>query len=354
MLEVPAKSLQPTAAGGDLPHLLIRLGESFFAIEVPAVLEVVQLPALQPVAESAGSVVGLVNMRGSILSVMDLDLRFGRPRARYQLDDRLVVLQHNDHRMALVVNEALGVVRWRPDQSMPLTDVMGEAEAESRYVDRAVMIDDKIVMLLDVQKLLAVADDVPAAAAADARAVGDTFWQELSAAEQQEFRDRASLLMQRIDSQQLSEQTLVAVFECDGEFFGLQLDFVREFFEAPQVTPVPCCPPHVIGNVNLRGDIVTVIDVRGALNLNVKPAGTAGKVVVVKCNGAEFGVLVDEWHDVVNLRSADVRAVPGGVQADGCCQGAAQFRDRMMSILDVPRLMQLERWVVDEEPGGMT
>ena len=354
MLDVPAINLQPPAPRGDLPQLLFRLGESFFAIEVLAVCEIVQLPALQPLAESAGSVVGLVNLRGSILPVVDLNLRFGRPPARYTLDDRLIVIQHNDRRLAMVVNDALGVVHWQQQQSMPLADVIGEAQAESRYVQRAAMVDDKIVMLLDVEKLLAAADDVPAAAASDAYALGETFWEQLSAAEQQDFRDRARLLMQSIDSQKLSEQKLVAVVECDGEFFGLPFDFVREFFEARQVTPVPCCPPHVIGNVNLRGEIVTVIDVRGALNLSVKPAGSTGKVVVVQCDGALFGVLVDEWHDVVNLRGADILGVPGGIQADGYSQGTARFGERMMNILDVPKLMELDRWVVDEDPGRMS
>jgi purine-binding chemotaxis protein CheW len=157
--------------------------------------------------------------------------------------------------------------------------------------------------------------------------------------------------MQPIDQGGPSDAVSLAVVELEGEFFALEFDYIREFFQALRVTPVPCCPPHVIGNVNLRGDILTVIDVRGALNMPVKPAGTAGKVVVVQLEDAVFGVLVDEWHDVVNLAVSEILSVPGGIQAEGYSKGTARFQDTMMSVLDVPKLMALEQWVVEEEAG---
>ena len=57
----------------------------------------------------------------------------------------------------------------------------------------------------------------------------------------------------------------LAVVELGDELFGVELAAVQEFCEIVQLTPIPCCPPHILGAISLRGDLVTLIDPRAAL-----------------------------------------------------------------------------------------
>ena len=113
------------------------------------------------------------------------------------------------------------------------------------------------------------------------------------------------------------------------------------------MTPVPCCPSHIIGNVNLRGNVLTLIDIRAALNLPGVRPGSGGKAVVVKINGVEVGILVDALHDVMNVRTAEIIS-PGVAQAERPIKGTAKYGNRLMSILDLPKLLRLEEWQVNE------
>ncbi|WP_269087644.1 chemotaxis protein CheW [Solemya pervernicosa gill symbiont] len=67
------------------------------------------------------------------------------------------------------------------------------------------------------------------------------------------------------------------------------------------VSPLPCCPPHILGAMSLRGDLLTLIDPRAALNL--PPADGGNRAVVGRIGEQAVGLAVDEVHDVVYLQS---------------------------------------------------
>lgn len=100
---------QPVAEG--TPYLLFRASDKVYAIEVAAVREIILLPALKPLAEKSAALVGLLNVRGAIVPVMDLELRLGRMPKGYSLEHRLLLLQSGDRSLAIVVVAVLGVER---------------------------------------------------------------------------------------------------------------------------------------------------------------------------------------------------------------------------------------------------
>jgi purine-binding chemotaxis protein CheW len=76
---------------------------------------------------------------------------------------------------------------------------------------------------------------------------------------------------------------------------------VREFTDLQRIIPVPCCPDYIVGDLNLRGDILTVVDIRQALQMPVVEAAPTAKVMVVPLGDSLVGVLVDQVFDVFDL-----------------------------------------------------
>jgi len=328
-----------------IPYVLFRLAESVYGLSVAHLREIVLLPELTPVAQQAPWVVGLINLRGSIVPVIDLELRCARGPGRYTIDDNLLILEDGDRQMGVIVNEVMGVHIVFEDQLKP-TDNHGSA---SSFTPHLAQIDDNIVLILDIERLMSssieeASEMTPTAAAVD-------FMRETTTEDQAELRERAERLMPPVGDRQSVDFIPMAVVEIADEAFGLEFEFVREFFEARQVTPVPCCPPHIIGNVNLRGEILTLIDIRQVLNLPSQQVRTSGKVVVVKTEDLEVGVLVDRLYDVVYVPTTDIGPIPSGIAGRGYVKGTAAWHDRMMSVLDLPTLFHLDNWLVDEEAG---
>ena len=143
----------------------------------------------------------------------------------------------------------------------------------------------------------------------------------------------------------------------NGEYFGIDLAIVREFSALRIVTPVPCCPEHVVGQMNLRGDILTLMDIRAALNMpfanvrNGTSSDPTGKVVVVQTNALKVGVLVDDVFDVMNLQPSEIHAVPSAVQSlsEEYLKGTAPCGEKMLSILDLPKILTQGALIVNEE-----
>ena len=135
-----------------------------------------------------------------------------------------------------------------------------------------------------------------------------------------------------------------------GEFFALGLEVIHEFTDVDNVTPIPCCPPHIVGNLNLRGEILTLVDISGILNLPLERSEQSHKAIVARSEELVAGITVDEVFDVIYLRPADISPIPAAVHAlnDEYIRGIAPYQNKQMSILDLPKLLTSSELVVDE------
>jgi purine-binding chemotaxis protein CheW len=116
----------------------------------------------------------------------------------------------------------------------------------------------------------------------------------------------------------------------NGEFFGVNLNRVREFTDVKKVTPIPCCPGHIIGNMNLRGEILTLIDIRGLLNLPLNSIAEGYKAMVVEVDGIVSGITVEEVYDVMFLNPKDITSVPTAIHSinDEYLKGATPYQEK--------------------------
>jgi len=136
--------------------------------------------------------------------------------------------------------------------------------------------------------------------------------------------------------------------QLDAEYFGVELASVQEFCDIAQLSPIPCCPPHILGAMSLRGNLLTVIDPRAALNLPPAPRG--GKAVIARLGEQALGIAVDAVHDVVYLRSEDMQPPPPALR-ERCgaeVSGTAPYAGRVIAVLDLPALLAREDWIVDQ------
>jgi purine-binding chemotaxis protein CheW len=165
------------------------------------------------------------------------------------------------------------------------------------------------------------------------------------------FAARARALRERKESSEPDRSRHLSVVRLGEELFGVDADLVREFAPVRGLTPIPCCPPHVLGDINLRGDLVTLVDLRAPLQL---PAATSAPVqaMVVQVGELVAAIAVDEVLDLVPLRHADLRPAPDAARAGAAdhLQGIAPYKGRMLSVLDLAVWLLQGDLTVDDEP----
>ncbi|NEP45128.1 MAG: chemotaxis protein CheW, partial [Okeania sp. SIO2H7] len=170
------------------------------------------------------------------------------------------------------------------------------------------------------------------------------------------FRHRAQELRQIQSISNTDAFLPLAVMRLEDEYFGLALDSVKEFITIRQVTPIPCCPAHIIGDINLRGEIVTIIDIRRGLNLSTdayqdyQDNRKECKAIVVQIEDIIAGIIVDQVLDVIYVPPDDVASIPTALsqQQQDFFQGVVSYSPKPLTILSLQQLFSQGDLVVDQ------
>jgi len=130
------------------------------------------------------------------------------------------------------------------------------------------------------------------------------------------------------------------------EKYGINVMQVQEVLRVSEIAPVPGAPDYVLGIINLRGNVVTVIDTRQRFGLGPKELDDAARIVIVESNNQVVGILVDSVAEVVDLRLSEIEAAPNVGQEDNSkfIQGVASQHDELLIIIDLNKLLTDEQW----------
>ncbi len=145
------------------------------------------------------------------------------------------------------------------------------------------------------------------------------------------------------DSQQLAVSCFVGNTLC-----GVDTEPVQEIVKPGHITPVHHAPAYVVGIMNLRGRVVTVIDLGLKLDLGATALTPDSRILIVSWQGEALGLLIDTVVGVVPIDRAEMKPSPGnvrGVQSD-MVAGVCRVDDRLMALLDLRSVL-----AVDGEPA---
>jgi purine-binding chemotaxis protein CheW len=150
----------------------------------------------------------------------------------------------------------------------------------------------------------------------------------------------------------MAQSLQYCTFYLDKLLFGIELRGVQEVIRYVDMTPVPLAPEAVSGLINLRGQIVTAIDLRKRLELDSRPDGALPSNVVARSEDGSVSLLVDEIGDVVEVNEETFEPPPetlhGSVRA--VILGVHKLKDHLMHVLDTEKACQLG----ERSPSSLT
>ena len=130
----------------------------------------------------------------------------------------------------------------------------------------------------------------------------------------------------------------------DSQLCGLPVLAVRDVLAGQTIARIPLAPREVAGNLNLRGRIVTAIDLRQRLRLPPRPVGSAAFSVVTEHGAELYALMVDQVHEVVILQAAEQEPNPPTLPPVWAAhsRGIHRVGGRLMVVLDVDMLFRLD------------
>lgn len=147
--------------------------------------------------------------------------------------------------------------------------------------------------------------------------------------------------MEIINKKKSLEEFQAVVFLLDNSYYGVPILQVQEIVKMSEITKVPNTPNFVEGILNLRGEIVPIIDLRKRFHLPKVDALATWKILILKIEEMHFGVMVDQISQVEKIPSSLIETPPkvvSGVKGD-FISGIAKIKDRLLILLDTNKLL---------------
>jgi purine-binding chemotaxis protein CheW len=260
-----------------------------FALPLESVREILPLPSsLTAVARAEAVVLGITSVRNALMPVLSLRglLGFGAATAAHR--EKVIVMKLGSEQIGLVADQARSIVSADPDHMDPVPPILaartgGESRIRSVYRGEA---GRRLISILSPDQMFR--EDV---------------MQKLS-------RHQTHQTPTATAARENREELIFLVFRLGDDEFGLPIDAVVEVAQVPaQITRVPKTPKFLEGVVNLRGEVLPVVDQRRRFDMPKLEAETR-RLVVVKTERHRAGIIVDSVSDVLRADRTDVAPPP--------------------------------------------
>jgi len=343
---------------------LFQLDQHLSAIDAVHVEEVFAVPELTLIPDAPLGIVGVVDLRGKILPVLHLQINAVNSPHQHRLTDSVLVLRYGQIKVGLLVNNIRGIRDISPHTlNHDLSSYPYELAPDAHRMFTGLATDEETILMLgDLENWLNVASIQQVISVTSFlinRSYDDSSEAMLSASfsleDQQVLRQRSESLRQSQDEDGALEetQTVVAIV-IGGQLFGIDSQLVREFITVCQAIPIPCCPPHIVGGLNVRGDVMPVVDLRNPLGLTAEvDVPRTPKAIVIELEDDDMiaVVLVEDIRDaMVSVDSDQVNTAFDTTLAMGnrYLQGTTTYEGQTMQILNLPKLLMSDAIAVNE------
>ena len=293
-----------------------------YAIEIMNVQEIIRITEISRIPKAPPFIEGVVALRNQLLPIVNLRKRFGLTTVALDDDSRVIVVKLGGVITGLqvdAVSEVLSVPKTAFEAPPPILSA-----GEASHLQGVAKLEDgkRLIMLLDIQQVLSTTE------------IGQL---EAMAAN----GDRTNL-EQETTQKALDVEQFVS-FRVENEEYGVNIQQVQEIIWLPEITRVAHAPHFVEGIVNLRGNVLPVIDIRKRFGLPSVEATDSTSIVVVDIEGRKTGMIVDTVSEVLRFNKEGIELPPAvvtGVDAS-FIKGIGKLNNgqRMLIILDMNRVL---------------
>jgi purine-binding chemotaxis protein CheW len=359
----------------DQPFLIFSERGMRYALPASRIREALRLPRLTALEETAPWVLGAFELRGELVPLLSPALCLRHPPIpSAQLSDLAVVADCIGHPMAFHADEITTLARARSLFRIP-TDAAGNGNGN--VIAYEIALDDGIARVLDPRRVRL--------HAVDAAEVSDlpndrlsSFEQGLDAAALQELSARAAQYSLVPGASAKNSDESFVLLGIDRETLAAPATDCLELVRIGALVPVPGTPAHILGFGALRGEVITVVDVRSALGLATAGLWEPPLMVVIRFGGQLTGIAVDAAFAIhrtrlgpceelpLALRTTGERWLRGAIHVDadriqsevpsnagsgadsGADSGASQDHQHPLPVVDLAALLEWGRLIVDE------
>lgn len=278
-------------------HLYFQIGKNKYAINTANVLEIMKLPALDYPQKLPNNIVGLLKYNNFVINVVDIRFYLNIEVTPYNSHNELLIVKTDEVILGIVTDKITGILPFDTalmDQ-IPFVDNKMIIESLYKYNNETIFIVNIYALenLLKQHNLVLPEVDIPSLFPQDEPSKA------LMAKRTTSIVEKSAL---RLASSELHAKNKYISFNLNNDFYCIALDYVKEVLKDTSITPVPGTPDFIEGIMNLRGDYITVINLKKFLALPETITNDKKPVVIIKCNELKLALLIDKINELFEFQ----------------------------------------------------
>ena len=139
----------------------------------------------------------------------------------------------------------------------------------------------------------------------------------------------------------INREVQIVGFQVGRETYGIPITALHEIVRVPEITAIPDAPAHLEGVINLRGKIISVVDLRKRFDKAATALTRHSRILVVEHRSRLVGMIVDSASEVLKVAESEIEPAPAMMKEGGldCVTGLGKFRKRLIILLDIDRVL---------------
>ena len=319
-------------------HLYFQTGANKYAINSDNILEIMKLPALDYPQKLPNNIVGLLKYNNFVINVVDIRFYLNIEVPPYSVHNELLIVKTDEIIFGIITDKVIGILPFDTAQMDAIPFADGKMVIDSLYKFHQETIF--IINIYAIENLLK--DHTNTWADVDIAALfpQDEASKAIMTKRTLAIADKSSL---KLASGELHVKNKYISFNLNSDYYCIALDYVKEVLKDTSITNVPGTPDFIEGIMNLRGDYITVINLKRFLGLDSTIIPDKKPVVIIKCNELKLALLIDKINELFEFQENDILE-PG----EGYFANEFIYNETLYTILNIEKITSDKRIIITD------
>ncbi len=318
-------------------HLYFRVGDNKYAVNSSCVLEIIKLPLLDYPQKLPNNIIGLMKYNDFVINIVDIRFYLNIEPEPYTTANEVLIIKTDETIIGIVVDKVEGILPFIVNKvdSLPFMD-------KKMLIDALYKFNDETIFIINIFSLENIIKDTNSSF--EAYDVQSLFPQDKAA--RSVLLQRSGQLVEKERFQFVHEiytKDKFISFMLNNNHYGIKLKYIKEVLKDTSISHVPCTPDFVKGIMNLRGDFITVINLKEFLNMEPDKDVQKKPIIIVENEDLVLALLIDKINELFEIPDEVIpKNSENNVSYD------IIYNDKVHTILNIDRMLKDKRLFITD------
>ena len=318
-------------------HLYFKIGENKYAVNSDNVLEIMKLPALDYPQKLPNNIVGLLKYNNFVINIIDIRFYLNITVPGYTTANELLIVKTDEIIFGIITDKIIGILPFDSAymDAIPFVD-------NKMVIDSLYKLNQETIFIINIYAIENLLKEHNQWENVDIQALfpHDETSKSIMNKRTSAIADKSNL---KLASGELHVKNKYISFNLNKDYYCIALDYVKEVLKDTSITNVPGTPDFVEGIMNLRGDYITVINLKNFLGLPSEKANDKKPVIIVKCNELKLALLIDKINELFDFQENDLQEA-----SEGYFSNEFVYNEVLYTVLNIEKISSDKRIIITD------